>query len=200
MIHFRLFNGTKFQLDGAGVTMFVPFKTQQAHTVKIGYPSPNGQYGNDGIRGEPNLFLDTAGTVFIKQGFQSRGLDIAERFPAREPLVAGDVVVFDEADRRIRLCDRAADRRAVGIVSAEAAFILGDDAVEVPVALCGRVPCKVDADIAPVMAGDLLTTSPTPGHAQKAFDLTDTAGAIIGKALTSLASGRGDILVLVHGR
>jgi hypothetical protein len=51
-----------------------------------------------------------------------------------------------------------------------------------------------------VKIGDLLTTSPTPGHAQKAFDLTDTAGAIIGKALTSLASGRGDILVLVHGR
>jgi hypothetical protein len=62
------------------------------------------------------------------------------------------------------------------------------------------VPCKVDADIAPVMAGDLLTTSPTPGHAQKAFDLTDTAGAIIGKALTSLASGRGDILVPMLAR
>jgi hypothetical protein len=199
-IQFRLGNTNRFALDGAGVTVFVPFKTQQAHTVKIGFPSPNGVYGNDGIRGEPNLWLDSAGTVFIKQGFVARGLDIAERFPAHEPLGAGDVVIFDEADRRIHLCERAADRRAVGIVSAEAAFILGDDAAEVPVALCGRVPCKVDADIAPVMTGDLLTTSPTPGHAQKAFDLADSAGAIIGKALTSLASGRGDILVLVQSR
>ena len=150
-IQFRLGNSNRFALDGGGVTVFVPFKTQQAHTVKIGHPSPNGIYGNDGIRGEPNLWLDSAGTVFIKQGFVARGLDIAERFPAREPLVAGDVVIFDEADRHIHLCDRTADRRAVGIVSAEAAFILGDNEAEVPVALCGRVPCKVDADIAPVM-------------------------------------------------
>ena len=50
------------------------------------------------------------------------------------------------------------------------------------------------------LAGDLLTTSPTRGHAQKADDPAGCAGAIIGKALTSLASGKGEILVLVHGR
>ena len=77
---------------------------------------------------------------------------------------------------------------------------MGINETEVPVALCGRVPCKVDADIAPVIAGDLLTTSPTLGHAQKAGDPAGCAGAIIGKALTSLAGGRGEILVLVHGR
>ena len=30
--------------------------------------------------------------------------------------------------------------------------------------------CKVDADIAPIQIGDLLTTSPTKGHAQKVLD------------------------------
>jgi hypothetical protein len=160
----------------------------------------HGPYGGDGIRGVPNLWLDAAGTVLIKQGFQSRGMDIAERFPAREVLAAGDVIVFDETDCRIHRCYRQADRRAVGIVSAEAAFILGMDEAEVPVALCGRVPCKVDADIAPISAGDLLTTSPTPGHAQKAADPAACAGAIVGKALTSLSAGKGEILVLVHMR
>jgi hypothetical protein len=193
-VQLRIGNVDKAVIDGNG------FRTVGAHTVKIGQLSPNGTYGNDGIRGEPNLWLDSAGTVFIKQGFAARGMDIAERFPAREPLTAGDVIVFDESDRRVHRCDRAADQRAVGIVSAEAAFILGIDETEVPVALCGRVPCKVDADIAPVIAGDLLTTSPTLGHAQKAGDPAGCAGAIIGKALTSLAGGRGEILVLVHVR
>ncbi|HJS85703.1 MAG TPA: hypothetical protein VJ779_09595, partial [Acetobacteraceae bacterium] len=66
-----------------------------------------------------------------------------------------------------------------------------------PVALCGRVPCKVDADIAPIAPGDLLTTSPTRGHAQKAADPSQAVGAIIGKALEARDSGRGEILVFV---
>lgn len=57
--------------------------------------------------------------------------------------------------------------------------------------------CKVDADIAPIRAGDLLTSSPTRGHAQKVLDRSLALGAIIGKALAPLASGRGRIPILV---
>ncbi len=57
--------------------------------------------------------------------------------------------------------------------------------------------CKVDADIAPIKVGDLLTTSPTKGHAQKALDPSKAVGAIIGKALGSLKKGKGKIPVLV---
>ncbi|MDB4948789.1 MAG: uncharacterized protein JWM27_1438 [Gemmatimonadetes bacterium] len=57
--------------------------------------------------------------------------------------------------------------------------------------------CKVDADIAPIRAGDLLTTSPTKGHAQKVLDRGQAGGTIIGKALGSLSSGRGKIPVMV---
>jgi hypothetical protein len=169
---------------------------QRSHTIKLGVPTAT--YGNDGIRGEPNLWLDAAGTVLIKQGFQSRGMDVAERFPTTESLEPGAVVVFDEDAHAIRRCSAAADPRAVGIVSGEAAFILGIDDAEVPVALCGRVPCFVDADVLPIRSGDLLTTSATPGHAQRAADPAACPGAIIGKALTSLASGKGSVLVLVN--
>jgi hypothetical protein len=51
-----------------------------------------------------------------------------------------------------------------------------------PVALLGKVYCKVDADPAPVEVGDLLTTSETPGHAMKACDSTKAFGSVIGKA------------------
>ncbi|HKQ72638.1 MAG TPA: hypothetical protein VJ810_02845 [Blastocatellia bacterium] len=57
--------------------------------------------------------------------------------------------------------------------------------------------CKVDADIAPINVGDLLTTSPTKGHAQKVLDPTKATGAIIGKALGSLKKGKAKIPVLV---
>src|SRR5262245_11710714 len=57
--------------------------------------------------------------------------------------------------------------------------------------------CKVDADIAPIEAGDLLTTSTTRGHAQKVTDKSQAIGAIIGKALGSRRNGKGKIPVIV---
>src|SRR6185295_18466189 len=57
--------------------------------------------------------------------------------------------------------------------------------------------CKVDADLAPIQAGDLLTTSSTKGHAQKVTEPEKAIGAIIGKALGSRERGRGKIPVLV---
>jgi hypothetical protein len=58
------------------------------------------------------------------------------------------------------------------------------------------VVCKVDADIAPIKAGDLLTTSATKGHAQKVVDAVP-AGSVLGKALGSIKKGKGTIAVLV---
>jgi hypothetical protein len=67
----------------------------------------------------------------------------------------------------------------------------------VPIALIGKVYCKVDAQYAPIEVGDLLTTSPTPGHAMKAEDPLQAFGSVIGKALRSLANGQGLLPVLV---
>jgi hypothetical protein len=172
-----------------------PLVVQQQHTIKIGVPS--GPYGNDGIRGEPNLWLDAADRVLIKSGFQTRGMDIAERFKTVEQVQAGHVVIFDEPTGAVRLCDGAYDSRVIGIASADPAFILGLDPEHMPIALCGRVPCQVDADIAPIAVGDLLTTSPTRGHAQKVLQPDKAIGAVIGKALGKLDAGQGKIPALV---
>jgi hypothetical protein len=61
----------------------------------------------------------------------------------------------------------------------------------------GKVYCKVDASKVPIVIGDLLTTSSTPGHAMKAVDPGQAFGAVIGKALRPLAGGRGLVPILV---
>ena len=66
-----------------------------------------------------------------------------------------------------------------------------------PVAMLGKVSCKVDANYGPIRVGDMLTTSLTKGHGMKAEE-NAKAGTIIGKALTSLESGRGYVDMLVN--
>ena len=66
-----------------------------------------------------------------------------------------------------------------------------------PVALMGKVYCKVDADACPIEVGDLLTTSAIPGHAMKAHDPARAVGGVLGKALAPLRAGRGLLPILV---
>jgi hypothetical protein len=66
-----------------------------------------------------------------------------------------------------------------------------------PVALSGRVWVYADANRGAIRPGDLLTTSPVPGHAMKVGNYARAQGAIIGKAMSELKSGTGLVLVLV---
>ena len=61
----------------------------------------------------------------------------------------------------------------------------------------GIVPCKVIAENGPVVVGDLLVTSSTPGYAMKGTDRGLMLGAVVGKALEPLQKGTGVIQVLV---
>ena len=64
----------------------------------------------------------------------------------------------------------------------------------------GKAFCKVDAAFGKIMAGDLLTTSATQGHAMRVSDRSRALGAIIGKALAALDAGSGLIPILVSPR
>jgi hypothetical protein len=61
----------------------------------------------------------------------------------------------------------------------------------------GKVFCKVDAQYGAIAVGDLLTTSPTLGHAMKATKPHKAFGAVIGKALRPLQDGCGLIPILI---
>ncbi len=131
--------------------------------------------------------------------------DCAEDFPLAEGvrLEAGDVVVFDDASA-LRRSARSYDKRVAGVISGAGdtrpGIVLGrgqGSGPRLPVALVGKVNCKVDARFGAVDVGDLLTTSTRPGHAMKAIDQQRAFGAVLGKALRPLASGDGLIPVLV---
>ena len=52
-------------------------------------------------------------------------------------------------------------------------------------------------ELGPVRGGDLLTASPTAGHAMKTLDRERAFGAVLGKAFRSLDKGRALVPILV---
>jgi hypothetical protein len=133
------------------------------------------------------------------------GADCAEFFEAADAheIEPGTVLVVDDG-ALLRPCNAAYDRRVAGIVSGAGGLrpgvMLGavaSSANRVPVALTGRTFCKVDARYGAVAVGDLLTSSPTAGHAMTASDPARAFGAVIGKALRAHGAGQGLIPVLV---
>ena len=118
----------------------------------------------------------------------------------------GMVLTIDpENPGKLKISEKAYDRCVAGIISGageiEPGMIMGQSGSmadgEYPVALTGRVYCWADALNAPIEPGDLLTTSDTPGYAMKVTDYTRAQGAVLGKAMSSLESGKGLVLVLV---
>lgn len=112
------------------------------------------------------------------------------------------MIVGDEG--ALRLSEAPYDRRVAGVISGagdfKPALVLdkrqGQPARQ-PLALLGKVYCKVDAQYGSVAVGDLLTTSATAGHAMKAGDPMKAFGTVIGKALRPLEHGQGLIPILI---
>jgi hypothetical protein len=156
--------------------------------------------GKVGVDGDLNVNRD----VTVVGDVKLLGGDLAEEFDVVGELDAepGSVMVL-AGDDQVRVSDHAYDRRVAGVVSGAGSRRPGlildrqSRSGRRPLALTGKVWCKVDADWAPVALGDLLTTSQTPGHAMRATDPARAFGSVIGKALGSLDAGRGLVPILV---
>lgn len=145
------------------------------------------------------------GNVVVTGDLFLPGADCAEQFDISPGATgeAGTVMVIED-DATLAPCARAYDKKAAGVISGAGEFKPGiildqqqSEGPRLPIALIGKVYCKVDADISPIEVGDMLTTSPTPGHAMKAEDPLKSFGAVIGKALGSLSTGTGLLPILV---
>jgi hypothetical protein len=177
-----------------------------------------GNFGNDIVflsntPGAPNnglveqMRITSAGNINVPGDIILTGADCAEQFdlsPGAELPEPGTVVVLSDTGGLTASHD-AYDHKVVGVVSGAGDYkhaILLDKRPDSPdlriaVALAGKVCCKVDAQYGPVAVGDLLTTSPTPGHAMKATEPRRGFGSVVGKALQALDHDQGLIPIVV---
>jgi hypothetical protein len=120
-----------------------------------------------------------------------------------ETVEPGTVMVIGEKEE-LRPSEQAYDKRVAGVISGAGGLspgiTLGQQENKInrlPLALTGKAYCQVDAQDHPLEIGDLLTTSYTYGHAMKATNHEEAFGAIIGKALQPLETGKGMIPILI---
>src|SRR5262249_28753898 len=108
------------------------------------------------------------GSLAVVQDIQCRdvilsGGDCAEHFDlaGNESIEPGDVMVMD-GEGRLKQCREAYDKRVAGVISGAGGYrpgiILGKqdspDAIRMPIALVGKVYCRIDASFASVEVGD----------------------------------------------
>jgi hypothetical protein len=133
------------------------------------------------------------------------GADLAERFDAPPDATPGTVMAIDPSSPgRLQVARGAYLRTVAGVVSGANGLAAGVElgreeprAGTAAIALTGRVWVRCDASSRPIHPGDLLTTADRAGCAMVARDASRATGAILGKAMTSLDSGTGLVLVLV---
>jgi len=136
------------------------------------------------------------------------GADLSEPFdtPGSNSIEPGMLLVIDpQHPGQLKISERAYDKKVAGVASGangiEPGIRMSQKGTQadgsVPVALSGRVYAWADASYGAIEAGDLLTSSETPGHAMKVGDFSRSQGTVIGKAMTPLRQGRGLVLMLV---
>jgi hypothetical protein len=143
--------------------------------------------------------LTVDGEIWMNAADCAEDFDIAEA----DTIEPGTVMVLGERGL-LYPSQTAYDPRAIGVVSGAGNYRPGivldkqqNSGMRKPIALLGKVFCKVDATSGPIRIGDLLTTSDRPGHAMRAADTAKAFGASIGKALRPLKEGQGLIPILV---
>ena len=158
-------------------------------------------YGkSDGTAGFFEGDVEVTGDIRLLNADCAEAFDIAGAV-AVDP---GTVMVLGDWGGALTPSQHAYDKRVAGVISGAGGYRPGivldskaSNENRSPIALLGKVFCKVDAGYAPVEVGDLLTTSNTPGHAMKASDPSKAFGTVIGKALRPLDGGEGLIPILI---
>jgi hypothetical protein len=171
------------------------------HVVTAG-----GAYYGSGKKGAEDFLVLNTGEVRSQVGFATPANDFAVMMRVdgtKSDYEPGDVLVISgDQGQAAGLCAASYSPTVIGVYSAAPGFLGGqtvtgkaEDSNSIPVAIMGIVSVKVSAENGAIQPGDLLVTSSTPGYAMRGED--PAVGTILGKALGTLDSGTGTILVLL---
>lgn len=145
------------------------------------------------------------GQVTVSQDIVFTGGDCAEQFDSMGGAVIepGTLLILDPSGA-LKESEGAYDKKVVGVVAGAGhyrpAMVLDNapsEKTRVVVSLMGKAFCKVDASYGAISVGDLLTSSPEPGHAMLADSPERSFGTVVGKALSPWPSGKGMIPILL---
>lgn len=206
---------TGYFADAGAITFSTSYGNLHEH-MRI---MPDGKVGIG--TSTPGAMLDVAGSMKLSGGGASLsfpdgttqstawngtlcGGDYAESVDVsgdRKKYEPGDVLVIDSKARgKFLKSAEPYSTSVMGIYSTKPGLtgrrqLTAKSSDEVPMAMMGIVPTKVSTENGPILPGDLLVTSSTPGYAMKGTDRSRMLGALIGKALEGIDSGTGVIEV-----
>jgi hypothetical protein len=154
---------------------------------------------NGGANGVGNIGSSTTffNTVFAKST-SAQYADLAEMYVSDSSYSPGTVVEFG-GTHEITISSCSHSTAVAGIVSTNPSYLMNSaQAGEhvLPVALTGRVPCRVQG---PVRKGDVLVASSTPGVAQR-IGMNWQPGCVVGKAMAVIDSAEIQTIEVAVGR
>ena len=130
--------------------------------------------------GASNLkWNDVYATTFNGTATSAQYADLAEIYSADEEYEAGTVVKLG-GSAEVTATTSFNDPNVFGVVSTNPAYLMNSEADGVPVALSGRVPCKVEGRI---KKGERLVSGTKPGFAKALGSNDYDMRSIVGRAL-----------------
>jgi hypothetical protein len=131
------------------------------------------------------------GVTFVGTSVTAQYADLAERYRSDAVYEPGTVVDFG-GDVEITLSKINGSQYVAGVISTNPAYLMNDtDPDMLPVALVGRVPCKVTG---PIQKGAMLVSN---GDGTARMERYPSVGSVLGKSLESFGDGTGVIEVVV---
>ena len=166
----------------------VPFKFSNTGVI----PDVNNTYN---IGSGTAKYNTVYATTFDGIATKARYADLAENYSADTEYEPGTVIILGGA-KEITTTTTKGDTKVIGVVSEKPAYLMNSDLTGefvTPVALTGRVPCKV---IGKTQPGDILVSSAIAGYA--IVNNNPEVGTVIGKAMeTKDTTERGTIEIVV---
>jgi len=136
-------------------------------------------------------------TIFAK-ATSAQYADLAEMYVSDQDYLPGTVVEFG-GTQEITISSSSHSTAVAGIVSTNPSYLMNSTQTGdyvLPVALTGRVPCRVQG---PVRKGDVLVASSTPGVAQR-IGMNWQPGCVVGKSMEAINTTEIQTIEVAVGR